>query len=149
MSISQKEINDLNSQINISPNIFLRIAQSINSDSKTNDSIRIFYLINENDEILNNPNENMDKDIFYNFLFYEIFIIKIDYLKNKSKMIMIYNNEKKEYKIKIWASKLEKAEIKSEYNKILKKICDKKTGNNILKNVIKHNILFSFKFKFI
>ena len=137
MSISQKEINDLNSQINISPNIFLRIAQSINSDSKINDSIRIFYLINENDEILNNPNENMDKDIFYNFLFYEIFIIKIDYLKNKSKMIMIYNNEKKEYKIKIWASKLEKAEIKSEYNKILKKICDKKTGNNILKNVIK------------
>ena len=137
MSISEKEINDFNSQINISKNILLRTTQSLRNDSKNNDSIRIFYLINENDEIINNEIDNIDKDTFFSFLFYEIFIIKLDFLKNKCKMIMIYNNEKKEYKIKIWTSKLEKAEIKEEYNKIIKKICEKKTGNNILKNIIK------------
>ena len=37
-------------------------------------------------------------------------------------MIIIYNNENKEYNIKIWASKLEKTSIKDEYNKIIKKL---------------------------
>ncbi len=69
-------------------------------------------------------------------------------------MIMIYNNEKKEYKIKIWASKLEKLDIKNEYNKIIKIICEKKIGNNILKNLFKLNpdkytILFSSKCNFV
>ena len=52
-------------------------------------------------------------------------------------MIMIYNNENKEYNIKIWVSKLEKLEIKDEYNKIVKKMCSKKNINNILKNILK------------
>ena len=52
-------------------------------------------------------------------------------------MILIYNNEKREYRIKIWASKSEKKEIKSEYNKIIKKICDNKEDNNILTNILK------------
>jgi hypothetical protein len=49
---------------------------------------------------------------------------------------MIYNNENKEYKIKIWASKWEKVEIKNEYNQIIRKLCEKKSGNNVLKNLL-------------
>ena len=136
MFITQKEIQNFNSQINISPNIVFNVIQSLCTQSKNSTSIRINYLINENDEILFNNNKDENKDKYISFLFYEIFIIKIDFIKNKSKMIMIYNNENKEYKIKIWASKLEKLEIKNEYNKIIKKLCEKKTGNNILKNLL-------------
>ena len=136
MSITQIEIRNFNSQINISPNIIYNAIQSLSAPSKNNTSVRIYYYINENDEIiLNIPNEDQDK--YNTFLFYEIIILKIDFLKNKSKMIMIYNNERKQYKIKIWASKLEKLDIKIEYNNIIKKICEKKKGNNILKNILK------------
>ena len=133
MFISQEEIQNFYSQISISPNIVFNFIQSLNNPLN-NSSIRINYLINENDEILYN-NEKYDN--FYNFLLYEIFIIKIDFIKNKSKMIIIYNNENKEYNIKIWASKLEKTSIKDEYNKIIKKLCLKnKSSNNILKKVL-------------
>ena len=136
MSITNQEIRNFYFQINISPNIIYNVIKTFNTPSKDNTSIRIYYFINENDElILNNQISNPDK--YSDLLFYEIFIIKIDFIKNKSKMIMIYNNEKKEYKIKIWASKIEKPEIKIEYNKIIKKLCDKKTGNIILKNLLK------------
>ena len=114
MFITQKEIQNFNSQINISPNIVFNVIQSLCTQSKNSTSIRINYLITENDEILFNNNKDENKDKYISFLFYEIFIIKIDFIKNKSKMIMIYNNENKEYKIKIWASKLEKLEIKNE-----------------------------------
>ena len=125
MSITQIEIRNFNSQINISPNIIYNAIQTLSSPSKNNTSVRIYYYINENDEtILNIPNEDQDK--YNTFLFYEIIILKIDFVKNKSKMIMIYNNERKQYKIKIWASKLEKLDIKIEYNNIIKKICEKK-----------------------
>ena len=136
MFITQKEIQNFNSQINISPNIVFNVIQSLSTSSKNSTSVRINYLINENDEILFNNNKDENKDKYISFLFYEIFIIKIDFIRNKSKMIMIYNNENKEYKIKIWASKLEKLEIKNEYNKIIKTLCEKKTGNNILKNLL-------------
>jgi len=52
-------------------------------------------------------------------------------------MIMIYNNENKEYNIKIWVSKIEKPEIKDEYNKIIKKICSKKNNNKIIRNLLR------------
>ena len=136
MFITQKEIQNFNSQVNISPNIVFNVIQSLSDPSKSNNSIRINYIINENDEILFNINKEDKEEKFISSLFYEIFIIKIDFIRNKSKMIMIYNNENKEYKIKIWASKLEKLEIKNEYNKIIKKLCEKKTGNNILKNLL-------------
>jgi hypothetical protein len=59
-------------------------------------------------------------------------------MKKKSKMIMIYNNENKEYNIKIWVSKIEKPETKDEYNKIIKKICsNKKNSNKIIRNLLK------------
>ena len=135
MSFTLQEIKNFNSEINISPNIILNIIKALNN-TKNNSSIRIYYLIKDNDQIFFNS-ENEHEEKFFNCLFYEIFIIKIDFIRNKSKMIMIYNNEKKEYKIKIWASKLEKEDIKNEYNKIIKKICDKKNGNNILKNLLK------------
>ena len=136
MFITQKEIQNFHSQVNISPNIVFNVIQSLSDPSKSNTSIRINYIINENDEILFNINKEDKEEKFISSLFYEIFIIKIDFIRNKSKMIMIYNNENKEYKIKIWASKLEKVEIKNEYNKIVKKLCEKKTGNNILKNIL-------------
>ena len=134
MPITQQEITNFISQINISPNIIDYSLQTLCESSKDNSSVRIYYYINENDEIIM---QNEEPEKYNDFLFYEIIIIKIDFVKNKSKMIMIYNNEKKQYKIKIWASKLEKLDIKAEYNKIVKKICEKKTGNNILKNVLK------------
>lgn len=138
MSFTLEEIRYFNSQINISPNIVYNSIKSLSDPLKNGASFRIYYFINENNEILlNNKNENLDN--FNNYFFYEIFIIKIDLIKKKSKMIMIYNNEKKQYKIKIWASKVEKAEIKNEYNIIIKKICERKTGNNILKNILKLN----------
>ena len=135
MSITQQEITNFISQINISPNIMDYSLQILCGSPKGNSSVRIYYYINENDEIIKMQNEEPEK--YTDFLFYEIIILKLDFIKNKSKMIMIYNNEKKQYKIKIWASKLEKLDIKVEYNKIVKKICEKKTGNNILKNVLK------------
>ena len=136
MSITNQEIRNFYFQINISPNIVYNVIKALNTPSKDNASLRIYYFINENDElILNNQIINPEK--YNDLLFYEILIIKIDFIKNKSKMIMIYNNEKKEYKIKIWASKIEKPEIKIEYNKIIKKLCDKKIENNILKNILK------------
>ena len=121
MFITQKEIQNFNSQVNISPNIVFNVIQSLSDPSKSNTSIRINYIINENDEILFSNNKEDKEEKFISSLFYEIFIIKIDFIRNKSKMIMIYNNENKEYKIKIWASKLEKIEIKNENNKIIKK----------------------------
>jgi hypothetical protein len=137
MSISLKEIQNYHSQIDISPNIIYNAIESLSNPSKSKSSIRINYLINENDEILFiNHDENIEK--FYTFLFYEVFIIKIDAMKKKSKMIMIYNNENKEYNIKIWVSKIEKPEIKDEYNKIIKKICsNKKNSNKIIRNLLK------------
>ena len=137
MSISLKEIQNYHSQIDISPNIIYNAIESLSNPSKSKSSIRINYLINENDEILFiNHDENTEK--FYTFLFYEVFIIKIDAMKKKSKMIMIYNNENKEYNIKIWVSKIEKPEIKDEYNKIIKKICsNKKNSNKIIRNLLK------------
>ena len=136
MSITQQEIKNFISQTNISPNIIYNSLKSLCPQSKNDTSVRIYYYINEKDEIiLNTQNEEEGK---YNaYLFYEIIIIKIDFINNKSKMLMIYNNEKKQYKIKIWASKLEKFDIKIEYNTIIKKICQKKTGNDILKKVLK------------
>ena len=136
MFISHKEIQNFYSKINISQNIIHNILCSLNKTSKNNSAIRINYIINEKDEIiLHNQDERIDK--YYSFIFYEIFIIKIDFIRNTSKMIMIYNNENKEYNIKIWVSKLEKLEIKDEYNKIVKKMCSKKNINNILKNILK------------
>jgi len=136
MFISHKEIQNFYSKINISPNIIHNILSSLNKTSKNNSAIRINYIINDKDEIiLHNQDERIDK--YYSFIFYEIFIIKIDSIRNTSKMIMIYNNENKEYNIKIWVSKLEKLEIKDEYNKIVKTMCSKKNINNILKNILK------------
>ena len=136
MSISLKEIQNYHSQIDISPNIIYNVIESLSNPSKSKSSIRINYLINENDEILFiNHDENIEK--YYSFLFYEVFIIKLDFEKKKSKMIMIYNNENKEYNIKIWVSKIEKQEIKDEYNKIIKKICSKKNYNKIIRNLLK------------
>ena len=79
MFISQEEIQNFYSQISISPNIVFNFIQSLNNPLN-NSSIRINYLINENDDILYN-NEKYDN--FYNFLLYEIFIIKIYLIKNK------------------------------------------------------------------
>jgi len=136
MFISHKEIQNFHSKVNISPNIIHNILSSLNKTSNNNSAIRINYIINEKDEIiLHNQDERIDK--YYSFIFYEIFIIKIDSIRNTSKMIMIYNNENKEYNIKIWVSKLEKLEIKDEYNKIVKRMCSKKNINNILKNILK------------
>ena len=136
MSISLKEIQNYHSQIDISPNIIYNVIESLSNPSKSKSSIRINYLINENDEILFiNHDENIEK--YYTFLFYEIFIIKLDFQRKKSKMIMIYNNENKEYNIKIWVSKIEKPEIKDEYNKIIKKICSKKNNNKIIRNLLR------------
>ena len=136
MSISLKEIENYHSQIEISPNIIYNAIESLSSPSNSKTSIRINYLINENDEILFiNHDENIEK--YYSFLFYEVFIIKLDFEKKKSKMIMIYNNENKEYNIKIWVSKVEKPQIKEEYNKIIKKICSKKNNNRIIRNLLK------------
>ena len=136
MSISLKEIQNYHSQIDISPNIIYNVIESFSNPSKNKSSIRINYLINENDEILFiNQDENIER--YYSFLFYEVFIIKLDFERKKSKMIMIYNNEKKEYNIKIWVSKIEKPEIKNEYNKIIKKICSKKNNNKIIRNLLK------------
>ena len=136
MSISLKEIQNYHSQIDISPNIIYNVIESLSNPSKSKTSIRINYLLNENDEILFiNHDENIEK--YYSFLFYEVFIIKLDFEKKKSKMIMIYNNENKEYNIKIWVSKIEKQEIKDEYNKIIKKICSKKNNNKIIRNLLK------------
>ena len=136
MFISHKEIQNFYSKINISPNIIHNILSSFNKTSKNNSAIRINYIINQKDEIiLHNQDERIDK--YYSFIFYEIFIIKLDFIRNTSKMIMIYNNENKEYNIKIWVSKLEKLEIKDEYNKIVKTMCSKKNINNILKNILK------------
>ena len=134
MFLSQEEIQDFYFQINISPNIVFNYIQSINNQFNSH-SIRINYIINENDEILfHNVNEAFDN--FYNFLIYEILIIKIDFIKNISKMIIIYNNENKEYNIRIWTSKLEKTSIKDEYNIIIKNICSKNCSNNILKKIL-------------
>ena len=136
MSISLKEIQNYHSQIDISPNIIYNVIESLSNPSKSKSSIRINYLINENDEILFiNHDENIEK--YYTFLFYEVFIIKLDFERKKSKMIMIYNNENKEYNIKIWVSKIEKPEIKDEYNKIIKKICSKKNNNKIIRNLLR------------
>ena len=136
MSISLKEIQNYHSQIDISPNIIYNVIESFSNPSKSKSSIRINYLINENDEILFIcQDENIER--YYSFLFYEVFIIKLDFERKKSKMIMIYNNEKKEYNIKIWVSKIEKPEIKNEYNKIIKKICSKKNNNKIIRNLLK------------
>ena len=136
MSISLKEIQNYHSQIDISPNIIYNVIESLTNPSKSKSSIRINYLINGNDEILFiNHDENIEK--YYSFLFYEVFIIKLDFMRKKSKMIMIYNNENKEYNIKIWVSKIEKPEIKEEYNKIIKKICSKKNNNKIIRNLLK------------
>lgn len=94
MSISLKEIQNYHSQIDISPNIIYNVIESFSNPSKNKSSIRINYLINENDEILFiNQDENIER--YYSFLFYEVFIIKLDFERKKSKMIMIYNNEKK------------------------------------------------------
>lgn len=136
MSISLKEIQNYHSQIDISPNIIYNVIESLSNPSKSKSSIRINYLINENDEILFiNHDENIEK--YYTFFFYEVFIIKLDFERKKSKMIMIYNNENKEYNIKIWVSKIEKPEIKDEYNKIIKKICSKKNNNKIIRNLLR------------
>ena len=82
MSITNQEIRNFYFQINISPNIVYNIIKTLNAPSKDNASIRIYYFINENNElILNNQIVNPDK--FNDFLFYEIFIIKIDFIKNK------------------------------------------------------------------
>ena len=136
MFIPQKDIQNFNSQTYISPNIVFNVIQSLSTSSESNSSIRINYIINENNELLFSNNEEENKEKLMTVLFYEIFVIKIDFIKNKSKMIMIYNNENKEYKIKIWASKWEKVEIKNEYNKIIRNLCQKKSGNKVLKKLL-------------
>lgn len=111
--ISHKEIQNYYSNINISPNIIHNILCSLNKAYKNNSAIRINYIINEKDVILLlNQDERIDK--YYSFIFYEFFIIKIDFIRKTSKMIMIYNNENKEYNIRIWVLELEKLEIKDE-----------------------------------
>ena len=83
MFIYQKEIQNINSQTNISPNIFFNVIQSLSIPTKANTSIRINYLINENDELLFSNNKEESIEIFISTLFYEIFFIKIDFIRKE------------------------------------------------------------------
>ena len=62
MSFIPQEIENFKSQINISPNIFSNVILSLNKPLINNTSVRIYYILKENDEIFpNNKYENQNK----------------------------------------------------------------------------------------
>ena len=146
MLITDKEIENYEKGIIISPNVlFATIHKTLeiyeNSSNEYSipkkNYIRLYYVINYNNEIIcDNTKEIMDK--YIPLFFYEVFIIKIDYQQKIAKMIMLYNNDSKEYRKILWISKREKIDIKNEYIQILLSIINNhRTKSNIIKNIMK------------